>query len=213
MIHPDDVGWLLKKYYLYRQDPGSAPRQYEFRIITRHDEERNILASVDMIPETNRYVASGIDITGRKQLEEEFRDYLQESAPPEENSLEQSDYRWGFTAEIATDKSKAFQEAGLFSHTGDDQNLIRERLEEFFKALHNQLYVLRKAAENGKIQDVHALAYSIQAMAGKIAATKLSETAFKLEILEANQDLWGREELISELEKELELLKTEYKKN
>lgn len=73
LIHFDDVGWLLKKYHLYRQDPDSAPLQYEFRILTRYGEERNILASVDMIPGSNRSITSGIDITERKRMEQSLR--------------------------------------------------------------------------------------------------------------------------------------------
>ncbi len=70
-IHPDDVDWMEKNHYLRRQNPGVAPRQYEFRFITRHGEKRNILLAVAMIPGTNRSVASCIDTTERKRAETE----------------------------------------------------------------------------------------------------------------------------------------------
>ena len=73
-VHPDDVEWMKKKHYLRRQDPYAAPRQYEFRFITRHEEERNVLLAVDMIFGTNRSIASCIDITERKQTEEKLKE-------------------------------------------------------------------------------------------------------------------------------------------
>ncbi|MFO7802153.1 MAG: PAS domain S-box protein, partial [Desulfovermiculus sp.] len=73
-VHPDDLDWMKDKHYLRRYDPDNAPRQYEFRMIDRHGEERNVLASVDMIPGTNQSIGSGIDITERKQLEDEVKE-------------------------------------------------------------------------------------------------------------------------------------------
>ncbi len=69
-VHPDDVGWMKENHYLRRQNPNAAPRQYEYRLITRYGEMRNILLGVDIIPETNQSIASCIDITDRKQAEE-----------------------------------------------------------------------------------------------------------------------------------------------
>ncbi|MBS3751284.1 MAG: PAS domain S-box protein, partial [Anaerolineales bacterium] len=71
-IHPDDVGWMKEYHYLRRQNPDAAPRQYEFRFITRHGETRNILLTVNMIPGTYRSIASCIDTTERKHMEEEL---------------------------------------------------------------------------------------------------------------------------------------------
>ena len=79
--HPDDVEWMQENHYVRRRDPDAAPRQYEFRFINRREEERNVLLAVDMIPGTRRSIASCIDITQRKQMEEKlkemsFRDFL-----------------------------------------------------------------------------------------------------------------------------------------
>jgi len=73
-IHPDDVGWMKEYHYLRRKNPDATPRQYEFRFINRHCEDRNILLTVDMIPGTNQTVASCIDITKRKQAEQKLRE-------------------------------------------------------------------------------------------------------------------------------------------
>ncbi|MFP4531604.1 MAG: PAS domain S-box protein [Desulfobacterales bacterium] len=69
-IHADDVDWMKQFHYLRRRNPDAAPRQYEFRFITRHGEMRNIFLAADMIAGTNRSIASCIDITERKRAEQ-----------------------------------------------------------------------------------------------------------------------------------------------
>ncbi|MFO7837866.1 MAG: EAL domain-containing protein [Desulfosalsimonadaceae bacterium] len=72
-VHPADVIWMKENHYLRRQNPDAAARRYEFRFITRHGETRNLLLAADMIPGTNRTIASCIDITQHKNSEEELR--------------------------------------------------------------------------------------------------------------------------------------------
>ncbi|MGM0540322.1 MAG: PAS domain S-box protein, partial [Thermodesulfobacteriota bacterium] len=73
LVHPDDLEWMKEYHYLRRQGPDMAPRQYEFRFMTRCDQWRDMSFTVDMIPGTNQSIGSGIDITERKQAEEELR--------------------------------------------------------------------------------------------------------------------------------------------
>ena len=73
-IHPDDLVWMKEYHYLRRQNSDAAPRHYEFRFITRHGEERSLMLAIDIIPGTNRSIASGIDITERKQMEQALRE-------------------------------------------------------------------------------------------------------------------------------------------
>ncbi len=81
--HPDDVEWMKQNHYLRRQSPESAPHQYEFRFITRHGEMRHLFLAVDTIHETSQSIASGIDITERKNTEQALREsqkkYIQEN--------------------------------------------------------------------------------------------------------------------------------------
>ncbi|MEF8823985.1 MAG: PAS domain S-box protein [Desulfohalobiaceae bacterium] len=71
-VHQDDLEWLKHYHYLRRQDPDAAPRQYEFRFMTRHGQWRNASFTIDMIPGTNQSIGSGIDITERNQAEEKL---------------------------------------------------------------------------------------------------------------------------------------------
>ncbi len=68
-IHPEDVVWMKEYHYLRRHDPDAAPRQYECRFIDRRGKKRDLLLSVNMIPETSQSIASGVDITEHKRAE------------------------------------------------------------------------------------------------------------------------------------------------
>ena len=69
-MHSEDGAWMKKYHYLRRRDPEAAPRQYESRFLDRYGQERHLLLSVDMIPETSQSIASGVDLTERKRVEE-----------------------------------------------------------------------------------------------------------------------------------------------
>ncbi len=74
--HHEDGDWMKKYHYLRRQDPASAPQQYEFRFMTRSGEERNVLLNVNLIPETHQSIASCIDITEQKRTENVLKSRL-----------------------------------------------------------------------------------------------------------------------------------------
>ncbi|MFZ5634439.1 MAG: PAS domain S-box protein [Bacillota bacterium] len=68
-VHPEDLE-RVKKYLLRRRRPDSGgPARYEFRILDRFGQTREIIYSINLIPGTNQSVWSLIDITGRKQME------------------------------------------------------------------------------------------------------------------------------------------------
>lgn len=54
-------------HHTRRSAPNSVPRQYEFKFVAKNNDERDILATVDMIPGTRQSVASFADITEFKQ--------------------------------------------------------------------------------------------------------------------------------------------------
>lgn len=71
-VAEEDIARLLKYHHERRKDPESAPRNYEFRIITKTGELRDIFMTIAVIPDTKLSVASMLDITERKQLEKEI---------------------------------------------------------------------------------------------------------------------------------------------
>ncbi|MHA1922515.1 MAG: PAS domain S-box protein, partial [Candidatus Heimdallarchaeota archaeon] len=70
LIHPDDLDKMIAYHRSRRDDSSAIPRSYEFRFI---DKYRNVIPSyitVGMIPNTNRSIASILDISQRKKAEE-----------------------------------------------------------------------------------------------------------------------------------------------
>lgn len=66
-IHPEDANWM-KKYHLDRRNGGNPPKRYECRAIDKNGDILNIFLTVDLIPGTNKIVASLLDITHLKKL-------------------------------------------------------------------------------------------------------------------------------------------------
>jgi len=65
----------MKEYHRQRRvRPDGAPRCYEFRFIDRGGNVKNILVDVAVIPGTGKSVASLLDITERKRMEEALRE-------------------------------------------------------------------------------------------------------------------------------------------
>jgi len=66
----EDLERMLDQHRLRRADAKAALKQYEFRLIDKHDRTRDCLLTVDMIADTKRSVASFLDITERRQAED-----------------------------------------------------------------------------------------------------------------------------------------------
>jgi two-component system cell cycle sensor histidine kinase/response regulator CckA len=69
----------MKKYHRDRRDqPGSAPTNYEFRFIDRQGNIKNISLTIEIIPGTKKSVASLLNISARKQAEEALQKAYEE---------------------------------------------------------------------------------------------------------------------------------------
>lgn len=69
-VAPKDIARLKKYHVLRRQDPAAAPRNYEHDIIDASDRIRHVFLTVDMIPGTQKSVASFTDLTGWREAEQ-----------------------------------------------------------------------------------------------------------------------------------------------
>lgn len=78
LVAKKDLGRMKGYHRLRRVDPESAPRNYEFGLIDRKGNQRDILITIAMIPGTAKSVASLTDITERKKAEEILRKREQE---------------------------------------------------------------------------------------------------------------------------------------
>ena len=73
-VYKDDLHRMIEQHQIRRSRSGDALRQYEFRLLTKSGEIRNMLLTIEMFPGTKRSIASLIDITDRKRTEEALRE-------------------------------------------------------------------------------------------------------------------------------------------
>jgi len=69
-VDKDDVEKMVAHHRSRRLEPNHIVKSYEFRLVHKDGSLRNILLTVDLIPGTTSSIASLIDITDRKQVEE-----------------------------------------------------------------------------------------------------------------------------------------------
>jgi PAS domain S-box-containing protein len=74
MICEADRERLLTYHRMRREDPASAPDNYEFDLITRDEQRKNIYIIVSMIPGTNKSLVSMMDMTEKVRSERELRE-------------------------------------------------------------------------------------------------------------------------------------------
>ena len=73
-IVEEDLERMKKLHYSRRKDPESTQRKYEFRLIDKKGNIRDIFIVIDLIPGTKKSVASLLDISERKKMEEKLKD-------------------------------------------------------------------------------------------------------------------------------------------
>jgi len=72
-IVESDLERMMEYHRMRRIDPVSAPSSYEFRIVDGDENIRDIFLAISVIPGTDRSVVSLMDITERKEMEDELR--------------------------------------------------------------------------------------------------------------------------------------------
>ncbi|MBN2038208.1 MAG: sigma 54-interacting transcriptional regulator [Chitinispirillaceae bacterium] len=73
-VYPEDIERCASYHFARRKSPGSAPSEYEFRVLDKEGTIRWVLANVTMIPGTSHSLVSMIDISGRKAMERDLRE-------------------------------------------------------------------------------------------------------------------------------------------
>ncbi|MGO9145929.1 MAG: PAS domain S-box protein [Desulfomonilia bacterium] len=73
-VAEDDINRLLEYHKMRRQDPASAPRNYEFKIINKDGGILYIFMTIAIIPGTRQSIASMVDISERIEAEKALRD-------------------------------------------------------------------------------------------------------------------------------------------
>lgn len=73
IIASEDREKLAEYHRLRRINPDAAPKNYESRVVARGGTVKDIMVTVSVVPNTTRTIASFIDISERKRMEEQLR--------------------------------------------------------------------------------------------------------------------------------------------
>jgi len=76
----EDLERMLAQHQLRRERRGEALRQYEFRLISKSGEIRDIFLTIDMVPGTKKSIASLIDFTDRRRVERDLKKKTEETS-------------------------------------------------------------------------------------------------------------------------------------
>jgi len=77
-VHPEDQQRILEYHKMRRSGDVNIPDEYEFRLLDKDGEERQIMLYASIIPSTTDSVVSLLDITQRKTAENEVKRSLNE---------------------------------------------------------------------------------------------------------------------------------------
>ena len=77
-IPEPELSMMLEYNEIRRKDPRLAPIQYDSRFVDKNGNIKNILLNVNQLPSTNIFVASLMDITAKKKVEEELKNQREE---------------------------------------------------------------------------------------------------------------------------------------
>lgn len=72
-IFPEDIERMAEIYKLVGKNPHISMRRHECRFVDRAGNPRNIIINLSIIDGTERRIASLLDITDRKQMEEQLK--------------------------------------------------------------------------------------------------------------------------------------------
>lgn len=74
IVLEEDIQKMINSHRLRRIAPNAPPRNYEFRLVNRHGEIKNISMTVDMIPGTEKSICSDMDITEWKKTQTKLKE-------------------------------------------------------------------------------------------------------------------------------------------
>ena len=86
-VSKENLETMLARHYRRREN-GEAPRQYEFGFIKKNGDIRRVLITIDLIPGTTQSVASLLDITDRRLVDEQLLQREQQYRFIADNSLD-----------------------------------------------------------------------------------------------------------------------------
>jgi PAS domain S-box-containing protein len=162
----------MKEYHQVRRVvDGGAPRSYEFRFIDRFGNIKDIFLTIDIIPGTQKSVASLLDITERKRSEQALR----ESEERYRRLVELSPMAIGIHSDgklvyANPEALKLFGAASLDESLGmsifdlihpDDHETVKKRLQQLYEEQPTEPVEIKMIRLNGETIDVEVISTPI----------------------------------------------------
>lgn len=74
VVSPRDVDRMVEFHTMRRDNPEKTPNEYEFRLIDKNGNERELLLNATMLPGSKKSLVSLVDITKIKRVDQALRD-------------------------------------------------------------------------------------------------------------------------------------------
>jgi len=130
LVHPDDLERMFAQHRLRRERDNAALNSYEFRMVHRNGQIKDILLNIGIIPGTKRSVASLINITPRKALERDLvRNNQELSAAYQQIAAAEDELRINY--DDLAESQRLLEESSeryriIFEHTGTAMLIIED---------------------------------------------------------------------------------------
>ena len=72
-VAPEDLERIKTYHRARRRDAASAPKEYEFRLLTKDGKRKQVFVTAALVPGTKRSIVSIVDVTALKTAQEELR--------------------------------------------------------------------------------------------------------------------------------------------
>ena len=124
---PESLQEMLKNQQLRRQNPDLAPKKYEVKLVNKKGEKRDVILNVGMISGTKQRIVSVLDITERKQAEE---DLIKAKEKAEESDRLKTAFLQNISHEIRTPLNAILGFSELLQDTTSSQEDLKYYLEQ-----------------------------------------------------------------------------------
>jgi len=130
-VHPDDIK-RMESYRAERLDGRHAPPSYEFRFLDKQTNIHEVLINVALIPGTRKIIASFVDLTDIKRLQEDLR-----------RSKEALERYSKHLEELIEERTKELREKERLATIGQTAASIAHDLKSPLQVLINSVYIAK----------------------------------------------------------------------
>ncbi|MFO7750401.1 MAG: response regulator [Desulfobacteraceae bacterium] len=168
-VYPDDLE-MMQRYHEARRDPtaGSAvPKPYAFRFLSRDKKIRHICLTVGMIPGTDRFVASLLDVTEQKMAEARWEE-LEKQLRKAQRMEAVGTLAGGIAHDLNNILSPVLGYADMIMRESDPDGTVYSRSGKIQKAAYRAADLVRQILSFSRTREEEARAVAIHPIAREV---------------------------------------------